>query len=363
MAERKQKLSGKYRNKFLGILRLLNEESDVDNPLSTQEIIRKLGREGIAIDRRTLSREIDIMRANGILAEETKKGHQNAYFIRKNTFNEKELNMLIYALRAVSFVSDKDTESLVERLTRYGRQNKFNLENTELTCFNISKYQSHSLFDNIIALQSCINKGYKIKFTYFDTGAKGEKIYRQTGGTKKIYEEEPISLVFSDSRFYLLTQNQKYKKVLTYRVDRIDTLETVKEIIDTEKAMEQLKEFMPLQFGAVPEADRKELVSNYVRQSFKMYGGGFNNLTLSFPDYLATAVYEKFGSMNENGKSPAIAPDKDNPDKLCITVNVQTSNVFWGWVAQFGGLIKVKAPQKCVKEYRKFCEALLDDTI
>ena len=86
MAERKQKLSGKYRNKFLGILRLLNEESDVDNPLSTQDIIRKLGREGIAIDRRTLSREIDIMRANGILAEETKMLTEKALALRMNMY-------------------------------------------------------------------------------------------------------------------------------------------------------------------------------------------------------------------------------------------------------------------------------------
>lgn len=74
-------------------------------------------------------------------------------------------------------------------------------------------------------------------------------------------------------------------------------------------------------------------IHEYTSQVFKMYNGVPQKVTLEFDDILIGAVYDRFGediSIKRIGKK-----------KCSVTVTIQDSPVFRGWVHQFEKKMKV----------------------
>ncbi len=350
------KLNGHYRNKFLSTLWLLKTHSCEDNPLSTQEIIAELKDRNVNIDRRTLKCEIDMMKEYGVNIVITKKSHQLAYYIPEDLFNQRELNMLIGAIRAASFITKEKTDSLVKKLTDMANEKEVDVTDSELVCYNVIKQNSFELFDNIITLQKCIDRKKQASFFYFEHDEKANKIYKYN---KRIYVVDPVALVFNEGFYYLIAYNRNQKQIRTYRVDRQDNIKMEDADVNNQLAKEFFDEYLPIEKGIKHEADIKDIIQMYSKQAFKMYGGIAHNISLEFPKYLLDPVYDKFGFVDELGKKHKISYDEET-DLCLINVHVQISPTLWGWIAQFGGEMKVKGPKKCIKDYKEFCQRLLN---
>lgn len=351
-----EKLNGTYKIKFLALEKLLREKSSKEKMLSTQEIINELAKDHISIDRRTLSKEMNMLRQFGVPIETGKSGHQLAYYIEDYQLTENELSILIYALKGASFVSSKDTDKLIEKLLKYGQGQYENLPDVKYTCFNINKPFDSSLFEKITLLQNCIKKAKKVNFMYSDYNIKGERVYRNNN---KVYSEEPISLVFSDGIFYLLTQKQKYKSVTTYRVDRMDNVKATFESIDLSKAKEILNVCIS-EYEDKNDQELDEMIKQYAKQSFRMYQGKIkNNVTLLCHKNMLGEIFDRFSQDEGKRKKILATPCTEKKDWYRVSVRVQTSPTFFGWVAQYGGQIIVETPKRCRDEYVKFCSNLI----
>ena len=75
------------------------------------------------------------------------------------------------------------------------------------------------------------------------------------------------------------------------------------------------------------------------------------DVVLEFDDKLIGVVYDKFGEDTKMIRSG---------DKCIATVKVQISPVFWGWLFQFAGKMKVLSPDTVIADYRKHA-AMLDE--
>ena len=170
------KLNGQYRNKFLSALWLLKTQSNEDSPLSTQEIIAELKDRNVNIDRRTLKKEIDMMKEHGFNIAITKKGHQLAYYIPGDLFNFQDLNILISACRAASFITKEKTDNLVNKLINMGKDRGVDITDSELVCYNVIKQNSSDLFDNIITLQKSIDSKKQVSFLNFNIDENLKKV-------------------------------------------------------------------------------------------------------------------------------------------------------------------------------------------
>ena len=92
--------------------------------------------------------------------------------------------------------------------------------------------------------------------------------------------------------------------------------------------------------------------AGYTEQVFKMYGGPTTDIVLEFQDNLLGAVYDKFGE-NINIMSSG--------ERTCIAaVKVQVSPVFWGWLFQFAGEMKIISPSELIEEQKKLAQNLLN---
>lgn len=309
--------------KLLKLLELLRSDSDESNPMTTSDLCGRLEKMGIVCDRRTLSKDISLLNEHGYEIMSTTVGHEKGYYIDDRGFSVPELKILIDAVQASSFITEKKTRELVEKLAQLGGNHRAELLKGNLVCFNTRKHTNEHIFYNVDALEQAVEQQKKVLFRYFTLNERGEKVYRRDGHR---YVVEPVALVFNEDNYYVITYSDRYDSTVTYRVDRMDGVAVVEEPI-SEKAV-QLRQEM----------------AQYTEQVFKMYGGQLEDVVLEFEDTLVGVVFDKFG---ENTQMMRVG------EKKCVaTVKVRVSPTFWGWLFQFAGEMRVLSPQWVMEGYR-----------
>ena len=309
--------------KLLKLLELLRQETDEQHPLSTSQICNKLGEMGISCERRTLTKDSAVLNELGYEVMWIWVGKEKGYYIEDRSFSVPELKILIDAVQAASFVTEKKTAELIDKIAALGGSHKADILKSNMVCFNTRKHSNESIYYNVGFLEDAILQRKKVIFCYYDLNENGTKVYRRD---HHHYVVEPIALVFNDDNYYLMVYSAKHDGTANYRVDRMDHVEIVDEAI-SEKALAL-----------------REGIDSYTEQAFKMYGGRQVDVVLEFDDKLIGVVYDKFGEDTQMIRSG---------DKCITTVKVQISPVFWGWLFQFGNQMRILSPKKLADDYKK----------
>lgn len=309
--------------KLLRLLELLRQDTDEQHPMTTSQICTRLGQIGIVCDRRTLSKDIALLNEQGYEVMDTPVGHEKGYFVEDRSFSIPELKILMDAVQGASFITEKKTAELLEKIAVLGGSHRAEILKGNIVNFKTTKHSNEQIFYNVDALERAIDQQKKVLFRYFDLNENCEKVYRRDGHR---YVLEPIALIFNEDNYYLLGYSSRHQKTSTYRLDRMEGVELLEESI-TEKALEL-----------------KEEIADYTEQVFKMYAGETVDIVIEFQDNLIGVVFDKFG---EDTKMMRCGPDK------CVaTVKVQISPVFWGWLFQFAGEMKLLSPENLTEEYK-----------
>ena len=101
--------------KLMKLWELLKRETDEDHPISRMELCRRLNEMGISSNVRTLSLDIDELTANGYEIISRKQGKEKVYFAADHEFSIPELKIMIDALQAASFVTEKKRQNWWKR--------------------------------------------------------------------------------------------------------------------------------------------------------------------------------------------------------------------------------------------------------
>ena len=331
MAENMQKI------KLIKLYELLRKETDEDHHISRVELCRRLNEMGISSNVRTLSEDIKVLTANGFEVMSFLKDKEKFFYIPEHELTIPEIKILIDALQAASFITEKKTAELVEKVAAMGGSHKAELLKANMVRFNTRKHTNEAILYTVDGIEDAIIRRKKIAFNYFHLNEKAERVYVTTStGRLKRYYLEPVALIFNEDNYYLMAYNKKYpKRTASYRIDRIDHLEVVED------------SFMS------PEAIAKiDGVAEFTEQAFKMYGGEPEDVVLQFERPLVEPVFDKFG------EDIPVMPVND--ETLAATVHVQISPTFFGWLAQFGERMQLISPAKVVKQYKKHIEQILD---
>lgn len=317
--------------KLLKLMEILRQETDEYHPLKTTAICEKLIAMNIKCDRRTLHKDMKVLNEQGFEVMSLLIDHERAYYIADRSFSVPELKILIDAVRAASFVTDKKTAELIDKIAELGGSNRAAILKDNIVHFNTRKHRNECIYYNVDTIEEAIHTDKKIIFHYFDIDENGERVYRRDGHH---YVVEPVALVFNEDNYYLVTYCTRHEGTANYRVDRMDQVEIIDEDV-TEKAKEL-----------------RESVAGYTESMFKMYGGQPEDVTLQFDQKLMGAVYDKFG---EGTKMLRIN------DTTCVAaVKAQISPTFWGWLFQFGGRMIINSPETLKEEYKKQAQLLIE---
>ena len=309
--------------KLLKLLELLRQNTDEDHPMSTAQIAATLSQMGITFDRRTISQDIITLNELGYEIMSVMKGHDKCYYIEDRSFSIPELKILIDAVHASSFITEKKSEELINKIAALAGTHRAEVLKRNMVCFNTRKHSNERIFYNVDDLEDAILRQKKVLFRYFDLNEKGERVYRRDGHR---YVVEPVALVFNEDNYYLTCYSSRHDSTSNYRIDRMDSVQVLDDPC-CEKAI----------------ALRNQ-VAEYTEQAFKMFGGQTEDIVLEFDRTLIGVVYDRFGEATQM---------MNTSDTKCIaSVKVQISPVFWGWLFQFAGQMDIISPASLQREYQ-----------
>lgn len=313
--------SAEQKIRLLVLYDILLKESDDDCPLSTNELIEKLSRYGITATRQTVYDDIEMLNAFGyeIICDH---GRNNRYFVGDRTFELPEVQILLHAVGASKFLSERKTTVLTEKIAELlGNVQAKRVK--DLLTPRGRESGNELIYYSINEITTALLEKRKLSFLYFDYGSKGERIYRKD---KERYEVNPLGMVYSGECFYLVCFHDKYGNPASYRIDKMADVQVKAEPIT------QKKEY------------KKFDLSAYKRETFGMYYGEKAEITLSFPKDLLDVVIDRFG----------VIPIVSNGSGYIIKPLVRVSKTFFAWLTTFEGKIRIIAPKDVVEQYKDF---------
>lgn len=324
--------------KYLKIWDILSHETDADHPMTTLELIARLEDIGITCDRRTLYRNIQELNENGyeILSKKT-KGHYNEYYVEDRSFDIPEVLILMDAVQAASFITEKKTPELVDKIAQLAGSQRAEVLKRNIVKFGTVKGSNESIYYSVNEISQAIIKKRKIGFFYFDYDTRHERKYRMrtsVPGEKRWYVVNPLSTVFHDDKYYLFCYNDYHGNIVQYRVDRMDQVKMLDEKISPNKER--------------PDFD----LAKHQRSLVGMFSGQTERVHFIGEKGIVDAIFDKFGEKVKIHELDA--------DKIEFEVDVQVSNPFLAWVCGFGESLKITSPQSVIDELKERIKVVMN---
>ena len=179
--------------KLLHLARIFERETDDDHGLTAPQIIGKLAELGVNVERKTLYRDIDCLRAFGY---NILKYNRAPVEYGLADFQEQELLLLADAVQSSKFLTESKSRSLVEGIGKLG--SKYMDENLrkQVHVEGRIKSQNESVFYNTDAIQRAISLRRKIEFRYFKYDEHKKRVTSKHGDGSEIYKETPVQLAY-----------------------------------------------------------------------------------------------------------------------------------------------------------------------
>ena len=317
--------------KLMKIMEILRQETDEEHPMTKVELAARLVAMNVSCSPRSLIRDIKLLNEQGYEIMERLMGHEKGYFVCDRSFSVPELKILIDAVQAAGFVTEKKTGELVDKIAALGGSHRAAILKGNIVKFNTRKHTNETIYYTVGFIEDAIQQNKKIIFRYFDLDENGQKVYRRDGHH---YVVEPVALVFNEDNYYLIVYSEKHDGTANYRVDRIDSVEIIDDPI-SDKAR-----------------SLRRKVARYTEEAFKMFNGQPETITLRFTDKLIGPVLDKFGEVTKMTRV--------DDHTIEATVQVRIAPTFWGWLFQFGTDMDIMEPEALKEEYKNKAAELLN---
>ncbi len=309
--------------KLITILDLLNKHSDENHIVSTTRLIELLADAGISAERKSIYDDIERLIALDYDIIKTGKG----YYLGERRFETAEIKILIDAVASSKSLSEKKSMAIINKLESFLSKHEAKHLHEGLRIISRPKSDNEQIYYNISRIERAIIDKKAISFKYFNIDIEGKKIYRNGG---KRYTAFPITLSYNEDRYYLVSFYEKYNNFTNFRVDRMESIEPVDWT------------------GAVPQDFD---ISSYIKETFDMFGGEKQKLTLSFDNSLLSSVRDKFSD------DAVFVPDGE---RFILNRDVAVSARFYGWLCGFGNKAQIISPKSVADDYKSFLQSIID---
>lgn len=310
--------------RLLRLWEILKKETDEDHPMGTTALINRLNAEGMKCNRATLYGDIALLNKFGYEILCT-RAISNEYYVVNRDFDIPEIQILIDAVQAASFVTEHKTPVLVDKLAQLAGSQRAAVLKKNIVEFSTVKGDNELIYYMVDEITTAITKKKKIEFYYFDLGIGKNKVYRMrttVPGERRKYVVNPIATAFHDDKYYLLCYNDRHMTLTQYRIDRMENVKMLDEDLTPN-----------------PELKASN-IARHKRSLFDMYGGQKEEISFEADVSVLDAVYDRFG---DSVRVVSIGDGK----ALC-NVEVQVGRPLITWFIGFGSALKVRSPQSVI---------------
>ena len=315
--------------KMLYLLEILRRETDEEHPLTLKQIIDLLAQRGVSAERKSLYDDIEQLR---LLGEDVITVRDTAvrYYIGERTLDIPQLRLLVDAVQSSRFITRKKSEELIRRLESLTSRHLAGQLQREVVVSGRIKNMNESIYYNVDSLQSAITAGRQVTFQYFDWGVDKKQHLRHDGA---LYTVSPWAMVWDDENYYLVAYHSEKGTLRHYRVDRMLRIAVTD---------------LPREGEA---AFRSHDLAAYSRQTFGMFGGQEQWVTLRCHKRMAGIMLDRFGS------ETTFIPDGE--EHFTARVPVVVSPPFFAWLSGFEQDIRLISPAAVAQEYVAYLTDIL----
>lgn len=317
--------------KLLYIVKMLEENTDEQHPMSTAEIISRLEANGIHSERKSIYDDIEKLIEFGydIIRVQSRLG--GGYYLGTREFELAELKLLVDAVQSSRFITTKKSRELIKKLEKKaGKHDAGKLQRQVYVAGRI-KTENESIYYNIDTIHRAIQENVQITFTYLDWNLQ-KKLMPRPGGERKV---SPWALIWREENYYLAAYDETDDKIKHYRVDKMG-----KVTLSLEPR------------AGVTQFENIDLAA-YTNRTFGMFGGREEIVTMEFPKQLVGVVLDRFGKETDIRSM--------GEDVFRVRAKVAVSGQFFGWLAGIGQDARIVSPEAVAIEYKEWLTGILNN--
>ncbi len=297
--------------KLLIIKDFMLRNSDEKHPVTIPQIIEELARYEIKAERKSLYDDLEALRVYGLDIIQSKGN----YYVGERSFQTPELKLLVDSIQSSKFVTEKKTMSLIKKLEALASMYDTQLLERQVFVRNRVKSMNESVYYNVDSIADAINQDRVIQFKYFEYTVQKERHIRKDGAWYKV---SPFALMWDDENYYMVAWDAEASSLKHYRVDKMLEITSLNESREGKEAFAKVD------------------MSAYAKKTFGMFTGQDRNVKMRFKNFLAGAVFDRFG------RDVMLIPDGE--DHFVVTLEVAVSPLFYSWVFSFGTDAEIISP-------------------
>ncbi len=314
---RKQKL------KLFYLYKVFRENSEKTHPLTMPQIVELLEAYGVDANRKALYDDIEALRLFGIDIEKKKEGLYTYYYATNRPFELAEMKILIDAVQASKFISEKETKVLIQKLLFLVGESDARLLERDVHVPGRIKNMSESVYHAVDVIFRAQELDHQLRFHYFRWDLQGKKELRRNGD---YYNVSPWNLIYDDEKYYLVGYDHLHKEIRHFRVDKMLDVEEV-----------ELKRKGVTKFRQINKA-------KYTQQHFRMYGGELQTVTLHCTNEMSNVIVDQFGH-----DVKMVPVDEGH---FTVDVEVAVSPQFFGWIVSLDHSVEIYGPTNVLEEMK-----------
>lgn len=320
----------KAKLKLLYLRQILEQETDADRGLSMPQLINRLNDMGIPAERKSVYRDIDMLREFGMDIQ-TLPRYPVEYALCRRDFTMPQLMLLVDAVESCAFLTQKQSRALTTNLKLMASDHQRQQLDRRIHVSGRAATSGNGVFEAIDTLHEAMRLGRKAQFTYHRIDASGK---RQPTRGGKPHVVTPVGIAYADSNYYLTAWNDDHDDFAEFRIDRMGAIRV------TDQAATR------------NDAIRNHSFAEEEYRSFGRFAGQPVTVTLLVQEGKAEIVFDRFG------KAAQLYPQPDGSAKA--VVKVQKSPQFFGWLAGLGGAVRIEGPSSLREEYFAYLKGLME---
>ena len=323
---------GKQKLKIIYLMQMLMKETDSTKGLTMAQILSKLEEQGIPAERKSIYRDIDVLRTAGFDIECAQRAPVE-YYYKRDSLTLDQIAMLVDIVQSCKFLTDRMSNQLVNAIRDLASERERKQLSKRVHVEGRIKSKSESVFHNVNVLHLAQQNKHKVSFLYYKYDINKKRVARHDG---QRYVVSPLRIVFSDGFYYLVGWNDQAQELRTYRIDRMELPQELPE----------------------PAVHNKEIsAATYNPFEYQVFGMYDDNQRVVAQLQVAAdgvdIIIDRFGldvDLQPKGKDKAIA-----------NVKVAVSPQFFGWVAGMNGVVTIVGPKRLVTQYKEWLTSLMPE--
>ena len=336
--------------------------SDANHVVSANELVGYLQECGISAERRSIYKDIEeinkallltqrdgygipraetVEEAEELLQDDKEKtiiydAHRKGFYVRKRHYKVDDIRLLAECVYSAKFIDEKRAKRLANVVCDLVSEH--HAEDIKRDAFLVDRVKTDNteIYETVSKINAAMSRKRnkkahvpeKIRFKYLKyTIQNGVKRAERRSGAW--YIVSPYKLLISDGFYYLMGYDEKMKKILNYRIDRITDVELIGEARSGEEEFKALD------------------MESYLNEHFSMYHGKKEHVTLRAVNTLLDTFVDRFGTRN-------VIYTTDDERHFTARVSVSVSEQFYGWLCGLESKVKIVSPDNVREDFRAY---------